>query len=372
MINRYRKQISMLCILAMLAMTGCSSKSKDSASEKEIEVEEVSEPIQYTMDVVRRGNVSNDMSVSCSYMQMKEEDISFSMDGGRIYQVYVDKGDTVKKGDLLVELDVEELEAKIEDAEYNLAYQKLLLKQTKEQLDYEIQARKERYAVAISGTNDSKQITTLNRSLTEDIESIQKNYATKIEDSEDEITINQYKLDAYNEELNNSRLYASIDGTVSFVKDNLYNSLTEADEKIMTVIDTSLCAFISEKIKYKDYFEEDTPVTISTGFSSTAKEYEAYPVNKAEWEDEMYFQLTEQDYELEIGTRGSMMVTLESAEDVLYISSAAVHQAGDDYYVYMVDDEGMRSVQYIEVGVIGKQSVEIVSGLNEGDYVVLK
>ena len=40
------------------------------------------------------------------------------------------------------------------------------------------------------------------------------------------------------------------------------------------------------------------------------------------------------------------------------------------YYVYVVDETGMRQVKWVEVGLIGNTTVEILNGLEEGEKVI--
>lgn len=370
--RRYKRITSIFCILLSIGFTGCDAGVEDTVSDQVIEVEAVKDPIEYTMDVVRMGDVANTVSIDCSYLQMEDEDIAFDVDNEVIYQVYVEKGDTVRKGDLLVELNVAELERLVDELKDSIAYQTLMLEQTKELKALDIKARKERYNLDKSQMTDVTMKSTLDRTFNEDIRSIEASYEKSIEDYEDTINIGQFKLDTYQEKIKSSKLYAGMDGTVSFIKDYLRGSLTKVDEKIITIIDTSVCAFAASKIEYRDYFKEKEPITITIGFGANEQQREAYPMNINEWDDEMYFELAENDYELAIGTRGTIDITLETANNVLYISKDAIHTAQDQSYVYVVDSEGLRSIQYVEVGLRGPKVVEIKSGLKEGDYVILK
>lgn len=49
-----------------------------------------------------------------------------------------------------------------------------------------------------------------------------------------------------------------------------------------------------------------------------------------------------------------------------------VHRAGEDYYVYCEDENGLKSVRYIKTGLVGSEYVEIVEGLAEGEMVIRK
>ena len=75
---------------------------------------------------------------------------------------------------------------------------------------------------------------------------------------------------------------------------------------------------------------------------------------------------------IEPGTIGSMQVILAEKKQVLTLPTSAIHSADDKHYVYVVGENNMREVKWIEVGLAGKDKVEIVSGLVEGEKVILK
>lgn len=369
--RRQRYMFGMI-LANVLIITGCSSIQVEEALNPVIEVQKEKEPIAYTMDVVRRGDVTNSVTINCSYKQIEDEDLSFGVDNELVEWVYVEKGDSVKKGDLLAELKTDQIETKRNDLKDDLTYQKLLLKQLQEQMDFDLNARKERYEVSVKQLEEPKAKKQEQKLLFDDMDQIKKSYRTSIEDYEDAISINEYKIKAYEKKISDSKLYAGMDGIVSYIKDDLIHCLTTADETVIKIIDSSVCSFTSEDIDYKDYFKEGQTVMITIGYGVKAIQKEAYPMNFKQWDENMYFELAETEYELALGTRGKIDLVLETAKDVLYLKKSAIHTVGEESYVYVVDQEGMRSIQYVNTGLIGTDTVEIVSGLKEGDYVVLK
>ncbi|WP_425563129.1 efflux RND transporter periplasmic adaptor subunit [Microbispora amethystogenes] len=73
-----------------------------------------------------------------------------------------------------------------------------------------------------------------------------------------------------------------------------------------------------------------------------------------------------------LGQSATVKVTTDEAADALYVPSQAVRVQGDGTAVVTVTDGGGAQVQRsVEVGVRGDTSVEVVTGLSEGDQVVL-
>lgn len=71
-----------------------------------------------------------------------------------------------------------------------------------------------------------------------------------------------------------------------------------------------------------------------------------------------------------LGQTATVEITTASAEDVLYVPTAAVKTAGGQSTVTVVRN-GRQSTVTVETGVKGDQGTEITSGLNEGDQVVV-
>ena len=54
------------------------------------------------------------------------------------------------------------------------------------------------------------------------------------------------------------------------------------------------------------------------------------------------------------------------------VATDAVHSANGKYYVYVLSDSGKREVKWVEVGIREASTIEITSGLEEGEKVILK
>jgi len=170
-------------------------------------------------------------------------------------------------------------------------------------------------------------------------------------------------------EKEDSIIYAGMDGTVSYVKSQLEGSISVKDETAIKVIDSSECAFRLEDPEGSNYYLEGDKVTIVNSIDSK-KIYETTVLPKGEEEGIIYFQLDSPDFELSVGSRGTTTVVLEERKDVLALPSIAVHKTDEYYYVYYIDDNGIRSIKEIEIGLIGDDLIEITDGLALDDVVV--
>ena len=85
-----------------------------------------------------------------------------------------------------------------------------------------------------------------------------------------------------------------------------------------------------------------------------------------------YLQLLQPDPTLENGASGNVHVILDQREDVTYVDKKAIKTADGRQFVYMLDEDGLRIRQEVTTGLESGDFVEIISGLTEGDSVILE
>ena len=180
------------------------------------------------------------------------------------------------------------------------------------------------------------------------------------------------ELDKLKAEKNASFLYAGMDGIVYSMEDYLEGSTSEKDKVVMTIIDNSECLFTTSNPDNVQYYKEGMLIPMTITSSSAAGEYQITPWHMDEWDEEQYFSVVSgpDGSSIEVGTNGYMKVVMASKEQVLSIPKEALNYAGDKYYVYVIGENNMREVQWVEIGVYGDTRVEIINGLSEGDKVI--
>ena len=90
------------------------------------------------------------------------------------------------------------------------------------------------------------------------------------------------------------------------------------------------------------------------------------------WEDTLYFELPENSSDIQVGTVGNIVYTIDARENVLTLPSKVIRTADGRNYVYVLGENDVREVKWIETGLWGDTMVEVISGLEEGEYVVQK
>lgn len=343
-----------LFVSCVLLFCGCSMTKKEDKSSVLV-TEDAARA--YEMTQVQRGNIQKTKVIVANYQQVKSENLSFSVDGRRLSGVYVSVGDTVVKGDLLAELFCDEEKDSLASLEYQIKTQEMKIKHLEEQKELELtqlargkaEIPKDEYQNMVSALEDK--------------------YRLQIEDLEDMIYIEQLQYDELYAWVEACRIYAGMDGTVTYMRDTGSSFVSRAGNKVMTVSDSAECAFLCDDIEYKSYF---TPGETYVFHTSTGTEYETVLSEINEDSGVMRFELKIPQYDMTIGQRVLYSLVLEEKENVLSIPRNAVYYAGEEAYVYLFDEDGNRQVKNITVGLLADSKAEVVSGLAEGDEVILR
>lgn len=354
-----------LCAFLTTVLMLCSCGPVDEPDDLVI-IEREEEGNSYEFSVVERGTVEKTMKITCTYRQVNEQEVSFQLTGRLVDQVHVKEGDRVKKGDLLIELSSKDLERRIQDLEYRIARNELLLGYVDTNEEYAISALWVNY-LNLNYPGDRN-------SLDDMIESTKQRYRYQREDYEDAIAADRAEMEQLQAELRNSRVYASMDGIVLDMKRNLEGSTSRYGEVVMKILDTSEDLFETKLTDAQKYFNEGEAVPMTISFGSAAGEYLIMPWHMEEWGETQLFVVYEGESEegFVVGTSGMIVIMEDKRENVLNIPTAAVLNAEDRRYVYVLSDDGMREVRWVETGLYGDSTVEILSGLAEGEKVILK
>lgn len=360
--------VALLCI--PMTFSGCSSKAPE--QENVIIVEKEEESIDYNLTVVTRGDVLLTEKVKCTYTQLNEQDVSFSVSGRRVSRVYVEEGDTVKKGQLLAELSTDNLDSRIAELEYKIARNTLLLEQLYEMQEQNV-GRVELQYSEISDIDDPAN-NEIREKKEEDIAEVREKDTYSIEDYEDAISLDTMELEQLKAEQASSCVYAGMDGIVADIKERLEGSTSVQGDTILRIIDDSECIFSVTDTKYRDYILSDTAVSMSITYGKGSGQYELLPYRYDNWTDTMLFSIVEQPDSaiLEVGDTGSIDLILDERTDVLTLPASAIHTADGMEYVYILNEDNLREVKWIETGLHGNTTVEILSNLEEGDKVFLQ
>ena len=354
------------CVTAvgMACTTGCAAEEEPPL----ITVESGDDTLDYSFVTCVRDDLYSVVAIKCEYSKNAEQEVYFPVSGKKIDKVYVNIGDEVKKGDVLASLNIGSLKTDIEDLEYSIKRNELLLGYVSEQetLDTQSVYLDFAYGGGFAQGNEEYKDNRL-KSITEGNDRTEQGY-------NDTLEFDKRKLSKLKKDYSDSMVYADFDGTVSFVADGLEGSTTNIEKCIMRIIDNEEGYFETEASDYVSYFSEGEKLDMKVLFGDGKGEYELLPMNMDQWGDKQYFSIVsgEKTAELGAGSRGEIYIVTDERKDALCIPVSTVRYAGDDSYVYVINDSGLRDVRWITTGIEYDGKVEVTSGLEEGEKVITR
>ena len=351
--GRKKLYAGVLIALCAAVFAGCNTSKEDGKSSALVSDGSIR---TYEMTQVQRGDIQKTKVIAADYQQVMSENLSFSVDRRSLAGVYVSKGDTVTKGELLAELQCDDEKDRLAELEYNIKNLTMQIGHLQEQLELELTQL------------DRKKGSMSDAAYEEKVLELENEYRRQTEDMEDSIYIQQLQYDELAAWLAGTRIYAGMDGTVTFMGELGSDFMSWPGNKVFTVSAEGVCAFLCNEPDYISYFTEGETYVLAT---NTGIEYETV-LTEIDEDGMMYFEPKVQQYDMPMGQRVLYSLVLEERENILYIPRKAVHFIGDEAYVYLYDSEGNREAKKIEVGLLADSKAEIISGLAEGDEVILR
>lgn len=322
---------------------------------------------EYSLGYVQFGDVVCTESVSCKYMAVNKETLAFDVGGELFGGVYVAKGDLVEKGQLLAELDCTAVNQAIADAESTVADMDTQIANLLEKKSLAVQTQTKLYAAADPSARESMQTP----------DEVAESYDDRLQSLQDRLSIAQLRLEEKYAELDRRQLRAGITGAVTFVRDFEQGERSVEGTSFVSVSDASNSVFYGSTVNYhllpegsvipiyvnKEYLDAEVVYAESLGLE------ESYDKKGAR---KIYFRLVEPEAALMESERGTITLTLAESRDTLYIPLDALHEVNGRTFVYQVDDLGLKIMTDVTPGLYANKYVEILSGLQEGDNVIIK
>ncbi|HET7559673.1 MAG TPA: efflux RND transporter periplasmic adaptor subunit [Limnochordia bacterium] len=292
-----------------------------------------------TTYTVSRGPISLEVRGVGRVAATQEQDLYFTRDG-RIKTLNVQTGDRVKKGQVLAQLDISDLQFQYDQAQ-------LSLKQTQLQIE-----RKETLA-KINGTltDYDKQVDALDLKKT------------------------QMNTDRLKDMIDASTIIAPFDGIIKSVKGQVGNSIGDYDTLISIADPTKL------------EVQMDVNNVQQLGQIAPGQKAQVQVAN-GQWVDATVYQVPSPTDELSPGVPDRRVhirldapaavqfddlletkIIVRHKEDALLLPKAAVRSFMGRTYVRVLDGDSRRE-QDVELGIEGAVNDEIVQGLKEGDVVI--
>ncbi|MCI8351555.1 MAG: HlyD family efflux transporter periplasmic adaptor subunit [Oscillospiraceae bacterium] len=404
---RGRMVAALLLAAAFLLQSGCNLIPEEEA-ELTMPVNTPDE-VTYTTQTVGRGDVVNKISGTCYVVSRRRYDLAFTDRGGYLAELAVSQGMDVEKGQTLASLDVDSLKVEIEkkklaieklkveleqtvdieeeDNSYRIARlelqlesQNLGLENLKNQLREANDNHEEEVVLESLKTQINQQRLAIQQTMLELEEVSQekeekRNYSNEYKQID--LKVAQLELNDLYDAFSKAVITSPISGRVIFVDENLaVGDYVNAQKIFITVADTSDLLFeytgsnaanikmgmeATLNVDGKDY----TATVVQTPSSVPAEEYEAY-------KDTVQFRIEEMPENLTTGRRANYEIILEEKKDVVVAPKNAITKYLGGYYASVMNEDGLRSERDVEVGIESATHYEILSGLEEGDVLIIE
>lgn len=363
-----RANLKMIPFVLLLACSLAGCGVKEQKTDDLIITEQETPKEQFNLVMASVGDVVLTKDIKCVYRQTRDQEISFSVSGKKIARVYVETGDNVKKGQVLAELVNDQMEERIAELEYQIRRNQLLLSFSEENENNENSSRWLQ-VIYRSGMSESDWESFYNSQ-----EQLHERYRLQRQDYQDSIDLDTMELEMLKKEKAVGYVYAEMDGTVSWEKQDLEGSTSTRDEIIIKIIDGSDCLFIVEGNEYASFFQEGVLQEMNITSGTGAGKYQVIPYRMEDWGEQLSFVLTSEygDSIIEVGAQGNIKLVLDKREQVLCLPSSAVHMADDKAYVYVLGEGNIREVKWVETGLWGNNTVEVTGGLEQGEKVIAR
>lgn len=336
-----------MSILLLLSLTGCfllpAEEEPAAVSVLDAETAET-----YKFSYVTRGDLEQWVSITCRFQSLQQEYLRFAYDGRVIGKVHVEIGDDVEPGQLLAELKNDELDQALIDAQDAV-----------ETLTEELNFARTNLEI-VSGSSD----------LSDQTEQYEKTVARLEEDYQ----IAQVRLEELQTQKRSESIYAGIEGTVSYIRS--YN-VSSTDSDYIIVSDRGDACFYADT-EYYASMPEGMEVTLTTDEGDvqavvTAAEDLGFETPEVDSKGicRVYFVPKSELAMMTDSSRAELDLLLDSRYDVLIVQSRAIFFAGGQAYTYYENENGVREAKPVEVGLKVASKYEVLSGLTEGEALIV-
>ncbi len=324
--------VLLLALLICALFAGCYllPEEEETLVAPQLTVKEVT----YSTYTVEKGDIERWETGTGYFASTRNETLLFGKNG-TMKKIYVRAGDTVTEGQILAELDTDNISDQIEYQEYQTE---------RARLNYLAQAKN---SASGYGTQLAK---------------LDYDYQTR-------------QLEKLYEQAENSTIYATFDGIVTYTAGLKAGDYVEADRGIVTIADPDQLI-----IRYKPTQPEDiyTGMTLSLTLTNDKKSYTGTVVQTpadvppdASDEDKanINIELDATPEFAKIGGSVNVEILLEKKEDVIALPSKYLSKVATRYYVRVLVD-GLPEERDVSIGITNGRLYEITAGIEVGEELV--
>ena len=322
-------------------------------------------PAGVSTSVVTTNTMSETVSVFGQVVAGRESAVAARV-GGVAQEVPVRVGDRVSEGDILARLDTELLEIELAQAEAQIAISEAGIAVADARLD---SAEK-----AFRRAETLRQNSTIAEAQLEERASVYAEALGTQQEAQARIKASQNALEQARYRLNNAVVRAPFDAVILQVATEV-GQFIPAGSEVATLIDTSALEIEANvPARFVSALREDGPVSATTDVGDTVSlvlrailptEFAATRTRPVR------FELAEVNSAIAVGQTVTLEVPVSEPREVLTVPKDALVQAQGGWSVF-VNEDGKAMPRTVEIGAALNNSFEVISGLSEGDEVVVR
>ncbi|MCR2806067.1 efflux RND transporter periplasmic adaptor subunit [Paenibacillus soyae] len=330
-----------LAMSFMIALTGCTLLPAEEEPLKPPLVKPKQE--NYRTTAVVKGSIAQEVKGNGTLESYESDSISFKSEGGRVKEMLVRAGAEVKRGDVLVQLDVGDMDITLKQLEMNLLLSKAKVRDAK-----------------LAGDDEALRIAQLQQE------------------------IDGMKYERMLESVNGKQIVATMDGTVTFVAPLEEGNIVKPYETIVIISDPSKL-----RVSFQVSSTADAS-KVGVGFNASLKlgadepiegKVSQTPSSAPLTEDEMlrerykshvYVETDQLPATAKIGDRVDVTIRLQERDGALIIPKSGLRNyLGRTFVRVLEDGDKIREID-VEQGIVGSTEVEITKGVEEGQLIILQ
>lgn len=378
-----QKSISIKLLLGLctgivaLGFSGCSVLPKEEQTLAPPLVEAAK--VTYDEIPVKKGNIENTIKGTGSLVSVNQGTLFFKYKGGALKSINVKLGDKVKQGDVVAELDTDDLDSRIKQQELTNKGAQLTLDDANAQLAEDqknlaaAQAAQDAVDAAKSQGKNPSQDDAVKAARLQDLTNQVRKSSSAVQRAQLDVEKNNLSMSDLQLQKSKATLVSDTNGIVTYV-DNLHaGDNVVAFKSLVTVADPTKLSvqYTGDKM---DSFEVGQKVNIKikdTSLQGTVVTTPAsMPVDTSK-DAKKYVQINVDNLPegATIGDYVDISLTLEKKDNVIVVSKDLIHNSDGRNYVFMLD-KGLKVERNVELGIQNATDAEITSGLNEGEKVI--
>lgn len=337
-----------MCLTCFTCIQGCNLLPKEDNKQAEVLIKPENQ--EYVTEKVKIGTVENSVAGSGTVSAFNTSNLYFTGRGQRVKSIKVKAGDTVKKGQVLITGESDDLLQSVKSAEYDYEKAEIRFNRDKEKLGILKKNSEDTEAIKDAEVNLKIQEISLKQSR-ENLESLKNNY-------------------------NNLVIKAPYDGVITFLEDIKEGEIADGFKVLATIADPARM-----QIVYQGDLDEISllKVGMAVDIEYSGKDYKgkvsttrenAPEEDKDKYADKVIISFDKNPSNLKIGESVSIKAILSKKEDTLIVPKAAVKSYSNSYSVSILENGKRRDVP-IKVGIKGDTIYEVISGLEEGQDVIV-